>query len=1071
MKKLIFIICLLLISAEIFAQSSTKVKYQEVNVDTLKRNRKAGAGDVVVHAPLKVDSVATFSDTIKAVNAIGSGISHFFETQADTFSGNGSGLQNHAIFRKGINICNNWQPASQGGKAYITLQNRYTDDSTFYAVIGQSIPPSYDFMLQKEKWDGNDNKYMQFYRFNGSDNSTHFNYNVTSKNDAKFMTYGNVSVDTGKFSILDGSSDTPDSMFYVKGGGHFTGGLKVNNDFLNYGHLTTKTIYDNEVLSVDSADGLIFNNGLFQVNWDGSSAFQKGVEINYSADGEANDSALTVHRGGHFTGGLKVNGHIDALNMGLSAGVYTMPAMTDNSDSTYTVADVVCMLYPDTAGEGVLHRYTVSGATFKPDNNANNYCIVDYNGGSPLVRNMAYLDSINWTTKIPIAFVYRINAAIDFLKLDELAKALPNKLQIHLIAEHGFCRATGLTLSEEATRKINISAGDYVYGGYKASLPIFETGEVGNTLREWVYDGSIWVPTVVTQYDNTSYQGATGKTASGGSHYLVLWVYRKMSTIDPLGKVAGYIFGTTDYVKLTDAQNSAIPANIPPIFSTFGYLVGRIIIQYGASSAVQIEQSYASVFSGSPVAYHNELSGLDVVPYQHVTDTNRIAYKEKSNVFTATQYIQSGTSSAINNYLLSTTGSAYYSIATNYGVWNRVWDMGVQFSGSPDKLGWYYNSNRHFVLDTMTRAAFSDQIYTTTKLGIKNGLFANALEVYNSNSVQIAGIDSSGSPAFGAAVSSTALILGKNIKSKTNLLQLQNSAGVDRLLVTNNGGTTVTLDSTAYEYLYVFSPVRTTYSGRSQIRFQEANGSGTATSYGFIAATKISTTTGAGYMYLGVKLPSVPTLQQMITCHGSNKNVTLGNSGTVVSSTYTAGIKSFSDKAGIWVLERSWTATPVWSADSAGNTNQSGDLTYNFMHAVGSADSVNYTPSVTQWNYTKLEPGLTWHEADGITCAGDSMRIQVAGDYVVQFSITSSGANQNDFWRVKIFKNNESFPSSVGRFRWKTTTAGQTDTKNYFWYITVAANDYISFKITNETAARNPTITDMKVYIEKKPEN
>ena len=153
-----------------------------------------------------------------------------------------------------------------------------------------------------------------------------------------------------------------------------------------------------------------------------------------------------------------------------------------------------------------------------------------------------------------------------------------------------------------------------------------------------------------------------------------------------------------------------------------------------------------------------------------------------------------------------------------------------------------------------------------------------------------------------------------------------------------------------------------------------------------------------------------------------------------------------------------------------GNVTIAGNLKYGFVHAVGSVDATSYTPSVSQNVYTKLVPTIVWREVDGLTCL-DSVKILTAGDYRVDISIALSGTNVNDFWRVKIYRNGAAYSPELGRFRWRNTSSNVTDTRSYFWYVEgLAVNDWLSFRLTNETASRNPTITDMKVYIEQKPE-
>jgi hypothetical protein len=153
-----------------------------------------------------------------------------------------------------------------------------------------------------------------------------------------------------------------------------------------------------------------------------------------------------------------------------------------------------------------------------------------------------------------------------------------------------------------------------------------------------------------------------------------------------------------------------------------------------------------------------------------------------------------------------------------------------------------------------------------------------------------------------------------------------------------------------------------------------------------------------------------------------------------------------------------------------GNVTIAGNLKYGFIHAVGSVDATSYTPSVSQNVYTKLVPSIVWRETDGLTCL-DSVKILAAGDYRIDVSIALSGTNVNDFWRLKIYHNGAAYSPQLGRFRWRSVASNVTDTRSFFWYVEgLAVNDWLSFRLTNETASRNPTITDMKVYIEQKPE-
>jgi len=157
--------------------------------------------------------------------------------------------------------------------------------------------------------------------------------------------------------------------------------------------------------------------------------------------------------------------------------------------------------------------------------------------------------------------------------------------------------------------------------------------------------------------------------------------------------------------------------------------------------------------------------------------------------------------------------------------------------------------------------------------------------------------------------------------------------------------------------------------------------------------------------------------------------------------------------------------------DAVGNVDIEGQVTYDFAHIVASADSIAYTPTITQNEYLLLAPGMTAHEADNVTLSGDTLTVSVAGDYFINISVRFSGANQNDVWRIKVYINGSPTPSSVGRFVIRTTSAGEPDVRSFFWYLQdLAVDDEITFTMTNYTASRNPTFTDFKIYMEKKPE-
>ena len=155
--------------------------------------------------------------------------------------------------------------------------------------------------------------------------------------------------------------------------------------------------------------------------------------------------------------------------------------------------------------------------------------------------------------------------------------------------------------------------------------------------------------------------------------------------------------------------------------------------------------------------------------------------------------------------------------------------------------------------------------------------------------------------------------------------------------------------------------------------------------------------------------------------------------------------------------------------DASGNVTIAGWLKYEYAHVVAGATGLSYTPTITKDVYLKIAPTMATLEADYVTFAGDTATIINPGDYFIMYTARHSAANANDVWEVQLRKN--AVDSEVSQFIYRTTAAGLSDTKTYFWYLkNLVAGDDLSFWITNLTASRNPTFVDIKIFIEQKPE-
>jgi len=104
---------------------------------------------------------------------------------------------------------------------------------------------------------------------------------------------------------------------------------------------------------------------------------------------------------------------------------------------------------------------------------------------------------------------------------------------------------------------------------------------------------------------------------------------------------------------------------------------------------------------------------------------------------------------------------------------------------------------------------------------------------------------------------------------------------------------------------------------------------------------------------------------------------------------------------------------------------------------------------------------FTVQDADDITIAGDSMTIQVAGDYIINWSLSFEGTS-NDIWQIVVYKN--AVLESVKMSR--KTSNGDTGNMGLPAYVeNLMAGDDLSFYIRNTGDNDDATMVSSSVII------
>lgn len=287
-----------------------------------------------------------------------------------------------------------------------------------------------------------------------------------------------------------------------------------------------------------------------------------------------------------------------------SAGVVTPPSYVNNGNGSITLGSGTYSLYDNANYQGYPKTYTIPGGTFVLTDNSANYVLASYNGGSPTIEIVTSVPPPNTTDsdRVPIFSTYRSGNDIHYFNWDHLSQGLAEKINQRLRRTDRFHIDNGLSLFETPTRVINITSGEVWAGANLINLDSINSSSP--EVHFYYHVGGVWTRGNLSQYNDTQYDDGTNLVTLTNNKYAVNWVYR---SVEQVGAIY-VILGTGDY-SLLEAQASAEPAK-PTEISTQAVLVGRIIVQKNAATATQIDRVVDVTFGASPIAAHNDLTGI-----------------------------------------------------------------------------------------------------------------------------------------------------------------------------------------------------------------------------------------------------------------------------------------------------------------------------------------------------------------------------------------------------------------------------------------------------------------------------
>ena len=332
------------------------------------------------------------------------------------------------------------------------------------------------------------------------------------------------------------------------------------------------------------------------------------------------DPALLVGTPTHITDLQRSIDHI------WSAGIVDGGALTDNSDGTIDIAITEALLRATASSHESLHlvRTTTAQIGITLTDDATNYVYLDWNSGVPQFAVTTTETDVDQYTKVIAYIIHRNGNILKYLDMRDVTIDSIHRSN-HLFRDFSrfIHKAGGAVLGEPANLAVSVTEGEFYHQTLEIIHPAFDTNIAGtaneNVFRLWYRDGaSGWTATADEKViDVTIYDGDTGTPVvlSNNNKYGVTWFYMMNDTPSELHAV----MGQAEYNSQAEAEAASPPTGLPSILSGFGVLIGFVVYHKIATSFDNILSSFTQSFTPSQAVSHNNLAGLNLDDYVHLT--------------------------------------------------------------------------------------------------------------------------------------------------------------------------------------------------------------------------------------------------------------------------------------------------------------------------------------------------------------------------------------------------------------------------------------------------------------------
>lgn len=309
---------------------------------------------------------------------------------------------------------------------------------------------------------------------------------------------------------------------------------------------------------------------------------------------------------------------VSTTDFPINAGSITIPILTDNGDGTATISASSGYIYNTSNYSDTLLFGTVAEQTFTFTDGSEEYVVVDYNNGNPVMRKETNKFLINGSNIIALFICWRQGNVIHSINQGAYGLGLANKINRVMYNTVSYLRSVdgGLILSITNTpvaRTVTVSDA-VVYAGSTA-IVVGAFNSSTDLLTEAINNNGVWLYTNVSVYDNISYNPIlTGKQEAGKNKYITRWFYRSIGD----AKQVFYVMGNNYYNSIASAETELQPS-LPILLRNHCMLIGKIIIKKSLDT-YSLYSAFDTTFIGSEVV-HNDTTGLQggvVNEYYHL---------------------------------------------------------------------------------------------------------------------------------------------------------------------------------------------------------------------------------------------------------------------------------------------------------------------------------------------------------------------------------------------------------------------------------------------------------------------